>query len=98
MNALDSVKTALRIKHNKLNESIKADIDTALDELKRVGVSSAFAVIKSGEIEDVLVLKAVQTYCFWQNTASDKLMEKYRDAFYMQADGLRKDTDRRQNV
>ena len=96
MNALDSVKTALRIKHSKLDESLKADIDTALDELKRVGVSSA-SDIKNGEIEDLLVLKAVQTYCLWQNTDSEKLMEKYRDAFYMQADGLRKDVDR-QNV
>ena len=97
MNALDSVKTALRIKHSKLDESLKADIDTALDELKRVGVSSAFTVIKNGEIEDLLVLKAVQTYCLWQNTDSEKLMEKYRDEFKMQADGLRKDVDR-QNV
>ena len=59
MNALNSVKTALRIKHSKLDESLKADIDTAHDELKRVGVSSAFTVIKNGEIEDLKLFKHI---------------------------------------
>ncbi len=53
---LSKIKTALRIKHNALDEDIQADIDACLTDLELCGVVFA-------ETSDPLILNAVKLYC-----------------------------------
>lgn len=65
------IRTALRISHTKLDDDIKSNIETALLDMKRLGIDT-FKRDEEGEIvskdylpelKDVLVEKAVELYC-----------------------------------
>ena len=56
MTTLEKVKLNLRISHDKLDEDIQADIDTALADLRMHGV------IHKDE-SDPLIFNAVKLYC-----------------------------------
>lgn len=77
----DSVKTALRISHNRLDAEIDRNIDVARAELSRAGVP----VDKS---DQKLVDEAVITYCLYKMAPDEN--ERYFDAFVYQCDNLRK--------
>lgn len=53
---LSTIKTALRIKHNALDDDIQADIDACLSDLRLCGVVYA-------DSSDPLILNAVKLYC-----------------------------------
>lgn len=81
---LGSIKSALRISHDKLNTDIQNNIDSALLDLRRVGVND--------KKEDKLVMKAVELYCKWQydyqgkGEQYGKNYEKLRDSLSMAGD------------
>ena len=65
------IRTTLRISHAKLDDDIKSNIETALLDMKRLGIET-FTRDKEGEIvlkdsqkelKDALVEKAVELYC-----------------------------------
>lgn len=82
---LTTVKTALRISHDKLNEEIKRLIVAGLAELLRVGVSA-----ETIQSRGSLVTQAVVTYVSMHMTEDASLIDKYSAAFDIQVDGIRK--------
>lgn len=84
---LEEVKTALRIRHNKLDAEIQGNIDGALAELARMGVSTEVL-----QTDDVLVTQAVKTYCKGCFASDTKLMDGYQESFKYQGENLRKST------
>lgn len=86
MAILDTVKIAQRIRHDKLDDELTRQIAAARLELSRVGVSETRA-----NSDDGLIIEAIVTYCLWKNAENSDYIEKYRAAFALQADGLRKD-------
>ena len=61
MTTLEKIKLAIRRSHNKLDEDLQADIDTALADLRVVGI------VHAGE-EDPLIFNAIKLYCRSTNT------------------------------
>lgn len=88
MATLDTVKTALRINHNKLNDEITRLIAAAQSDMIRVGVAES--VINAG---GSLVTQAVVTYCLMNMTEEVSLIDKYARAYEIQIDGIRKATN-----
>lgn len=89
MALIDTVKAALRISHNELDDEISRLIDTAKEDLIRVGVPNYITV---GE-GDSLVTQAVVTFVLMTMTEDATLMDKYQRAYEIQADGLRRRSD-----
>lgn len=83
---LEKIKTALRIKHDALDDDIQATIDACLADLKVCGVVYAPA-------DDPLMLNAVKLYCrsfYTDDTAkSAEWMQRYEalKACLMMAEG-----------
>lgn len=61
MTTLEKIKLAIRRSHSKLDEDLQADIDTALADLRIVGIVYATE-------EDPLIFNAVKLYCRSTNT------------------------------
>lgn len=61
MTTLEKIKQALRRSHDKLDEDLQADIDTAKADLRVVGI------VYAGE-EDPLIYNAIKLYCRSVNT------------------------------
>lgn len=89
MALIDTVKAALRISHDKLDDEISRLITTAKDDLIRVGVPSGIAADEG----DSLVTQAVVTFVLMTMTEDATLMDKYQRAYEIQADGLRRRSD-----
>ena len=89
MALIDTVKAALRISHNELDNEISRLIDTAKEDLIRVGVPCDIVL---GE-RDSLVTQAVVTFVLMTMTEDATLMDKYQRAYEIQADGLRRRSD-----
>lgn len=89
MALIDTVKAALRISHNELDDEISRLIDTAKEDLIRVGVPCDIVL---GE-RDSLVTQAVVTFVLMTMTEDATLMDKYQRAYEIQADGLRRRSD-----
>lgn len=77
----DSVKTALRISHNRLDAEIDRTMEVARLELIRAGVSF---IAENEKLTD----EAILTYCLYKMSPSDN--DRYFDAFVYQCDNLRK--------
>lgn len=76
---LEVIKTALRIKHNELNEDIQRNVDACYFDLKRVGVNEV--------LQDPLIVKSVELYCKWQYNYENNA-ERYRIAYENLRDAL----------
>ena len=81
----DTVKQALRIKHNKLDDEIARLVETAQDEMIRAGVDESV-----GTEGGSLVKQAVVTFCQMNMTEEKDLIDRYADAFRLQVDDIRK--------
>lgn len=71
---LESVKTDLRINHNKLDEDILENIRAAKLDMRRLGVKS--------ELNNDLIKKAIKLYIRWQynfENQADRYMKAYQD-------------------
>lgn len=86
MSLLTDVKAALRISHSALDAVIEADISAAQSEMIRVGIDST----KATSATDPLILMAVKTYVLAAETEDQTDAEKYREAFSVQVNNLRK--------
>ena len=80
-----TIKTGLRISHNKLDDEIDRQIITAKSELVRVGVSPAKVAAP-----DELITEAIRVYALKNMTESVDLIELYDRAWVNIVDGIRK--------
>lgn len=83
--ALEIVKDALRIRHKVLDAEIERLIATARADIIRVGVDAILA-----QSDDDLVIQAIVTYCLLNMSSDPELMDKYKRAYEIQIDGLRR--------
>lgn len=86
---LAKIKTALRITHSQLDGDIESTIESAKQELKRVGVD----VPATDDAIPDIVYSAIKTYCQMFYTDDEKKREMFYKSFECQADGLRKSTE-----
>lgn len=85
----ETIKTALRIKHNKLDTEIQRLENTARREMVRVGVD----ITKAMDETNYLVNQAVVTYCLMNLTEDEGLIDKYYRAWETQIDGIRRNVN-----
>lgn len=82
---IDSVKTTLRISHNKLDDDISQHISACLDDMKRLGIAIP------DDVEDVadmpLLFSAVKIYCMAQFDFLNK-GEQYKKGYESLRDTL----------
>lgn len=83
--ALEIIKDALRIRHKALDDEIERLIGTARADIIRVGVDASLA-----QSDDDLVIQAIVTYCLLNMSSDPELMDKYKRAYEIQIDGLRR--------
>lgn len=83
--ALEIVKDALRIRHKALDAEIERLISTARADIIRVGVDAILA-----QSDDDLVIQAIVTYCLLNMSSDPELMDKYKRAYEIQIEGLRR--------
>lgn len=92
---IEKIRTALRISHKNLDSNIKSDIETALLDMKRLGIET-FQRDKDGkviqendkvELKDALVEKAVELYCKAQFDFQGK-GERYQKSYEALRDSL----------
>lgn len=85
---LDTIKTALRISHSKLDDEINNTIAVARAEMIRSGINA----VKVNDIifEDKLINEAIKTYCLYTYSNNDKMAEGYFKSWQYQVDNLRK--------
>lgn len=82
------IKTAARIKHDKLDDELLRLSDTATKELIRVGISE-----KAATSNDPLIMQAKVTYCLMNLTEDHQLIDGYKLSFESQIDGIRKSSE-----
>jgi len=86
------LKARLRVNHNKLDTQFAQDIQTAKDELARVGVSAT----KIASTNDSLIDEAIVAYCMMIEASVDsKMYDAYEKQWIQRRDELRKSTDYR---
>lgn len=82
---IDSVKTTLRISHNKLDDDISQHISACLDDMKRLGIAIP------DDVEDVadmpLLFSTVKIYCMAQFDFLNK-GEQYKKGYESLRDTL----------
>lgn len=83
---LESVKTSLRITHNKLDGEISEYIEAAKSEMIRVGIKST--VVNNGKLN--LIRDAIKTFCKMRFETDVNLIERYEHSWQYQLDTLRK--------
>lgn len=85
---LETIKTALRISHTKLDTEINTTIEVARAELIRAGVNAD----KVNDLisEDKLINEAIKTYCLFSFSNNEKMAEGYFNSWQYQVDNLRR--------
>lgn len=86
MAALENVKTALRIRHNELDELLTSQIYTARAEMVRAGVPESTAY----DDENLLINDAIITFCQMRNADTVSESESYTESWKYQLDCIRK--------
>lgn len=85
---LNSIKLALRINHNKLDDEINDTINAARAEMVRAGVSDEVAYSDA-----YLTKQCIKTYAL-MNFCNDKNMaERYEKSFEYQLENIRKSSE-----
>lgn len=85
MAMLDTVKAAARITHGELDSEFERNIAAAKADLIRTGIAADLV-----NAEGDLVTQAIVSYCLAHMGEDPDLMEKYTDAYRMEADAIRK--------
>ncbi len=60
---LETIKNALHLTDSDMDDELTADISSALEDMRRVGVTAAVS-----ETESPLVIKCVELYVKWQQS------------------------------
>lgn len=85
---LSDVKTSLRITHTSLDSDIQRNIDSALDDMERIGVNVELSDTADTDYSP-LIKKAIELYVKWQYDYANKgheyktNYEKLRDVLSM---------------
>lgn len=82
---LEKVKLALQITSTDFDSDITENIAAARAELIRSGVATS----KANSDTDVLIIKAIKTFC-QKEYYNDDLSERYEESWKCQLDNLRK--------
>ena len=82
---LEKIKSALRIKHNLLDDDITDSIMEARAEMVRSGVSEEVA-----NSEHPLVRAAIKVYCLANYASDADIAEGYQKSWQYQLDNIRK--------
>jgi uncharacterized phage protein (predicted DNA packaging) len=91
---LTEVKTALRISHDALDSEIEDLIEEARHDLMLSGISS----LKANDDEDVLIKRAVKTYCKAQAESDPVKAERYQQSYEMLKNHLSLASDYKEGV
>lgn len=83
---VNSIKARLRISHDKLDDQFAQDIESAKDELVRVGILREAVDAEN----DTLIDKAIVAYCMWIESDSEKMAKGYEEMWNQWRDELRK--------
>jgi hypothetical protein len=84
---LETIKNALHLTDSDMDDELTADISSALEDMRRVGVTAAVS-----ETENPLVIKCVELYVKWQQSylgepeRFQKHYERLRDSLSMGSD------------
>lgn len=84
---LTAVKTALHITDSDMDDELTSDISSALEDMRRVGVTAA-----QDDTESPLVIKCVELYVKWQQAylgepeRFQRHYERLRDSLSMGSD------------
>lgn len=82
---LDSIKKALRISHNLLDDEITEAIYAGQSELVRAGIDEDMAFS-----DDALIRQSLKTYCLKCFSNNKDMAERYDKSFECQIENLRK--------
>lgn len=88
MAVLDDVKTAMRIRHEALDDLLTKQITTARAEMVRAGVSEDVA----NDDDNACVADAIITFCQMRNADTIPEADRYETSWKYQLDCLRKST------
>lgn len=88
MALIDTVKIALRINHDYLDDDLEETIAAAQAELVRVGVDETIAASET----DSLIVAAVKTYCGMVYNDDPKIKEGFMTSWQYQLENLRRST------
>ena len=88
MAVLDDVKTAMRIRHEALDDLISKQIATARAEMVRAGVPEDVA----NDDDNACVADAIITFCQMRNADTITESEQYSTSWKYQLDCIRKST------
>ena len=84
---LETIKNSLHLTDSDMDDELTADISSALEDMRRVGVTAAVS-----ETENPLVIKCVELYVKWQQSylgepeRFQKHYERLRDSLSMGSD------------
>lgn len=84
---LNKIKQTLRISHSKLDDDLNDRIESARQELVRIGVKDS---VVYATVLDPLIVEAVKTYVQMKFTDDLNKVEMYKLSWEAQADNLRK--------
>lgn len=88
MAVLDDVKTAMRIRHEALDDLISKQIATARAKMVRVGVPEDVA----NDDDNACVADAIITFCLMRNADTIQESAEYSKSWQYQLDCIRKST------
>lgn len=88
MAVLDDVKTAMRIRHEALDDLISKQIATARAEMVRAGVSEDVA----NDDDNACVADAIVTFCQMRNADTITESDQFSKSWQYQLDCIRKST------
>ena len=88
MAVLDDVKTAMRIRHEALDDLLTKQIATARAEMVRAGVPEDVA----NDDDNMCVADAIITFCQMRNADTVTELEQYSTSWQYQLDCIRKST------
>ncbi len=68
---LETIKKALRISHDKIDDDIQLNIDSAMFDMNRVGIDIS-------DDTNPLVIKCAELYCRWVYNYNERADEWYK--------------------
>lgn len=81
-----TIKSRLRISHDRIDDQLAEDIRTAKAELQRVGISEAAVNAE----DDPLIDAAIISYCLFKETSDEKMVYRYERQWNQWKDEIRK--------
>lgn len=84
---LEEIKIALHLSGNSMDTELNSDISSALEDMRRVGVTAAVS-----DTESALVIKCVELYVKWQHDYLGQA-DRFRQHYERLRDSLSQGSD-----